>query len=343
MNLPQTMKAIVFSSPGKWELKQVPVPGIQEPDRVLLEIEAAGICGTDVHILADPPGHPGTVGAVLGHEFVGKVIETGDAVTSLKVNDRVAVDPNITCGACAACQDGFHNMCREMTTLGIFQDGGFAKYATAPAKQCFVLPENLDPAKAAFTEPLSCVLNGVRRLDPQFGESALVLGAGPIGLLFALSLKASGLGDVVVIEPNEFRRGVAMDCGATAALDPGAVGFNNEMSKILPKGADIVVDAVGSLLAEAVSGSIPGGRILLFGQNTKARCDELCQNDITRKELTVMGSYIAKHTFPQAIRLLSQGTIDPEPLITMRLPLDRFGEGLLAMQEGRAIKVIVEP
>ncbi|MFO8058394.1 MAG: alcohol dehydrogenase catalytic domain-containing protein [bacterium] len=342
MSLPDTMQAVVFVAPGKWELREVPAPKIRAPGQVLVEIEAAGICGTDVHILHDPPGHPGTVGTILGHEFTGKVVEAGEDVTHISPGNRVAADPNITCGCCAFCQDGFHNMCENMTTLGIFINGGFAKYTVAPARQLYVLPPELAPDKAAFTEPLACVLNGVRRLEPAFGESGLVLGGGPIGLLFALCLKASGLAAVGVSEPNPARRKFAEKLGA-AGLDPASADFDSRFKENLGDYADMVIDAVGSLFSEAVSRARPGGRVLLFGQNTKAVCADFCQNDITRKELTVLGSYIARHTFPQAVRLLAQGVIDPEPLISMRLPLSSFGEGLAAMQSGDAVKVILKP
>jgi len=342
MSLPKTMEAVVFAAPGKWELQEVPVPAIDGPGQVIIEIEAASICGTDVHILHDPPGHPGTVGAVLGHEFTGKVVEVGEAVTNISPGDRVAADPNITCGCCPSCQDGFHNMCENMTTLGIFINGGFAGYTKAPAKQLYLLPPDLAADKAAFVEPLACVLNGVRRLDPCFGESGLVLGAGPIGLLFALCLKAGGMATVGVSEPNPARRKFAEKVGAVG-LDPLSKDFDARFLEDLGKYADIVIDAVGALFSEAIERAKPGGRVLLFGQDQQAVCAEFCQNDITRKELTVLGSYIARHTFPQAVRLLGQGVIDPEPLISMRIPLSKFGEGLDAMQSCEAIKVIINP
>ncbi len=122
----EKMKAAVFEGGGKLSIKEVPVPKVEKADDVLLQVEAASICGTDVQILKTPPGHPATPGAVLGHEYIGKVLEAGPAVTHVKAGDRVAVDPNLTCGLCAYCRIGLPNMCSNMTTLGIFIDGGFA-------------------------------------------------------------------------------------------------------------------------------------------------------------------------------------------------------------------------
>lgn len=338
-----TMTAAVFAAPGCLELREVPVPTIKQPDEVLLKVLAASICGTDLHILHVPPGHPGTIGAILGHEYVGEVLEVGPAVTNLKPGDRVVVDPNLTCGNCLYCQISRPNMCSNMTTLGIFLDGGFAQYNVAPARALHKISRQVPPEIAVFAEALSCVVNATRKIALEPGETAVVLGAGPIGLYFTQIFKASGAGQIIVAEVSPYRQKFAELSGATRVVDPrkeDPVAVISSLTGGL--GADVVVDAVGTLLPLALKLVRRGGRILLFGQNQNARA-EIAQNDITRNEITIMGSFIARYTFPPTIKLIESGLLNLEPLITHRLPLERIAEGMEAMKSGEAIKVIIFP
>ncbi|HOX40485.1 MAG TPA: zinc-dependent alcohol dehydrogenase family protein [Candidatus Brocadiia bacterium] len=336
------MKAVIFDAPGHYKVGQAPVPAIQKPTDVLLQVEASSICGTDVHILEVPPGHPATVGSILGHEYTGKVLEVGKAVNHLAPGDRVVVDPNITCGRCGPCREGMHNMCDNMTTLGIFMDGGFAEYNVAPAQQLFPIPMEMPPEDAVFCEPLACVVNGCRRAALQTGERAVVLGAGPIGLLFTQMLKASGAGKVIVAEISPFRSKLAKKSGADIVVNPQKDDVAAIVKEETGGGPEVVVDAVGSLMPQAIDLVARGGRVLLFGQNSNAK-PPITQNLITRKEIAVLGSYIARHTFPQAVKILAGGLLNLKPLVTHRISLDEFDSGLKAMQEGRAVEVIVFP
>jgi len=338
----KTMLAAVFEGKGKLALKQVPVPKISKPDEVLLKVEAASICGTDVHILHVPPGHPATPGAILGHEYVGEVLEVGPACRGLKPGDKVAVDPNITCGICPACQLGRHNMCANMTTLGIFIHGGFAPFNVAPARQLHKYDRRLKPEIAVFAEPLACVVNAFKKLNLFPGENVAVLGAGPIGQYFIQLSKAAGAGRIVAVEPNPRRAKFAKTSGANIVIDPTNQDLLKSAAKIFPAGPEVVIDAVGSLMETAVALAGRGGRIMLFGQNANARAS-IAQNLITRNELTVLGSYIARHTFPEAVRILETGKLNVKPLITHRLKLKDIKQGIAAMEKGQAIKVIVFP
>ncbi len=342
MKLPQTMLAAVFEGKGKLSLKKMPVPKIGKPDEVLLKVEAASICGTDVHILHVPPGHPATVGAILGHEYVGEVLEVGPACEGLQPGDKVAVDPNVTCGICPACQLGRHNMCANMTTLGIFIHGGFATFNVAPARQLHKYDKKLKPELAVFAEPLACVVNAFKKLNLFPGENVVVLGAGPIGQYFIQLSKAAGAGKVVAVEPNQRRRKFAKISGATIVIDPTKQNLLQSVGKLFPSGPEVVIDAVGSLMETAVALAGRGGRIMLFGQNANARA-AIAQNLITRNELTVLGSFIARHTFPEAVRLLETGRLNVKPLITHRLKLKDIKKGIAAMEKGQAIKAIVFP
>lgn len=336
------MLAAVFEGKGKLNLKQVSIPEIKEVDEVLLQVEAAGICGTDMRILEVPPGHPATEGVILSHEYTGKIMAVGEAVTQFKKGERVVVDPNITCGNCSYCKRGMPNMCENMTTLGIFISGGFARYNVAPAKALHKISPDLLAELAVFTEPLSCVVSATQRLKVHPGEVVVVLGAGPIGLLFVQMFKASGAGKIIVSEISEYRAKFAYESGVSRVVNPLQDNLERIVKEETLVGADVVVDAVGTLFGSAMAIVRRGGRILLFGQNYQART-QVAQNDITRNELTVMGSFIARFTFPAAIKIIESKVLNLEKLITDKLPLEDIHKGIEAMRKGEAIKVIIRP
>jgi len=336
-----TMLAAVFEGEGRLSLKQVPVPTIQKPDDVLLQVEGAGICGTDVHILEVPPGHPATLGAILGHEYVGQVLEIGAGVKNLRPGDRVVVAPNLYCGLCAYCRAGRPNQCQDFTTLGIYLNGGFAKYNVAPERACHQIKPNLPTDEAVFTELLSCVIGGTERVRLQPGESVAVLGAGPVGLMFALAFKAAGAGQLIVTDVSPYRLEFARRIGVDAALDARG-DIVTAIRNLTNGGADVVVDAVGALFPQAVPVATKGGKVVLFGMNQQAR-PTVSQYDITRNELTIYGTFIGINTFPVAIKMLESGALKPSVLISHRLPLARIAEGLELLRRGEAIKVVVTP
>jgi len=337
-----TMLAAVFEGQGALALKEVPVPKISAADQALLEVEAASICGTDCQILKVPAGHPATPGAILGHEYVARVLEPGDGVSHLKPGDRVAIDPNLTCGLCRYCRIGLPNMCENMTTLGIFIDGGFAKYNVAPARALHPISQSLPTDTAIFAEPMSCVVNGSNKLALRPGESVLILGAGPIGLYYTALMKAAGAGKIIVAEVTDMRAAKAKEMGADIVINPLKESLPDLVKRETEVGVDAAIDAVGALIADALLNTRRGGRILLFGMNSNARFD-LQQYDITRYEKTVIGTFIANHTFPATIQLLESGQLPLEKLITHRIALDAIGDGLDIMRSGDAIEIIVTP
>ena len=315
------MPAAVLADAGRLEIAERPVPTLNGADDVLLDVGACGICGTDLQILGG--GHPATVGVVLGHEFTGTVAEVGEAVTSLEPGARVVVAPNVSCGQCEWCRRGLRNQCERFTTHGVFVDGGLAPHVRVPASACHPISAALPPHVAALVEPLSTVVHGVRQARPFPGETALVIGAGPIGLMFVALLRLAGL-RVGVAEPSEERTELARELGA----------------EDLDEAADIVVDAVGSQLATALERVAKGGRVLLFGVNAQAR-SELAQERITRDELTILGSFVGQDVYPDAIRLLEGGRLDLEPLVTHRIALEELPGAVDELRAGRAGKVEV--
>ncbi|MBO1901556.1 alcohol dehydrogenase catalytic domain-containing protein [Leucobacter weissii] len=329
------MRAAVFLSPHHLTLTERPRPEASAEDDVLVEVEACGICGTDLHVLEDPPGHPGTPGVTMGHEFVGRVVEIGGAVRRVSAGDRVVIQANMQCNACEMCAEGYFNQCERMTTNGIFRDGGLAEFAVIPERGVHPIPDHLPAEVAALIEPLSCVVHGVRLLGLTPGEDAIVLGAGPIGLLFTAVFAANGARSITCVELSPERAALAHRMGATQVLTPGEYRERGRQ-------AQVVVDAVGMLLPAAIDAARPGGRIALFGMNSQV-APPVKQFDITRKELTVIGTYVGSSSYPQAIALLDSGRLDLSPMITSVLPLEQTNEGLDRLRAGTEVKVIVQP
>ena len=340
--MPDTMQGIVFHGEGHWGLEKLPVPKIQALDDVLLKVDRASVCGTDIHILSTPAGHPATPGSILGHEYVATVVEAGEGVRDLQPGDRVVIDPNITCGTCEYCRLGMSNACANMTTLGIFRHGGLAEFSLAPARALHRINRDVPLDRATLAEPLSCVLHAFEKTALIPGESIAILGAGPIGLLFAMLFRAAGAGKILIVEPVEFRRRMAEQFGVDYALDPKAGDMAAQVKAVTRIGADVVVDAAGTLLPEAVNLVRRGGRVLLFGMNQHAD-RQVNQYTVTRHEISILGSFIQRTSFPKVVKILEAGLLPVERLVTHRLTLGEVHTGLEAMKQGQAIKVAVAP
>jgi threonine dehydrogenase-like Zn-dependent dehydrogenase len=229
-----------------------------------------------------------------------------------------------------------------MTTLGIFRHGGLAKLNIAPAKALHKISSDVAPERAALAEPLSCVLAAFEKVPIQPGDRVAIFGAGPIGLLFLLLFRSAGAGAVYLIEPAAWRREMAEKCGADAAFDPRGTNLNDAIGPGSGEGIDLAVDAVGHCLSDAISLVRPGGRVLLFGMDQTA-APATRQYDIARREITVIGSFIQRTSFPKVVRILESGKLPVERLITHQLPLSDFGKAIELLSQGRAVKVVLEP
>lgn len=335
----QTMRAAVFSGPGRVAVERRPVPVLASAADVLVAVEACGICGTDLHILEDPPGHPATPGVVMGHEFIGRIALVGPEAMGVVEGDRVAVAPNLWCGSCNACKRGRFSHCGTLSSLGIFRDGGLAELVSAPARACHRIQDDVPTQTAALVEPLSCVLNAVEQGEPLPGEVAVIFGAGAIGLLFLAVLRAAGV-RCVVVEPQVARRETARRMGAVVVVDPTQGAVHPALEAWAPGGADLTVDAVGSQVVNAIAHTRPRGRVLLFGMNSRAHAD-VTQNDITRREVRVLGTYVGDFTFPPAVRLVESGLLELGPIVSHVWPLERVPEALAALRGGSAVKVVL--
>jgi threonine dehydrogenase-like Zn-dependent dehydrogenase len=334
------MRAAVFKGAGVLELEDVPEPVVEADDDVIIEVEACGICGSDLQILNVPPGHPADEGVVMGHEFIGRIHAVGASANGLAVGQRVTVDPDPKCGICGPCRAGRPASCEDIRALGIFRDGALASHVKAPAEAVFPISDDPPARVAALIEPLACVVNGVNKANPRPGETAIIFGAGAIGCLFIAMFKAAGAAPVVVVEPQPARAAVAAAVGADAVVHPDELA--ERRAELLPDGADILVDAVGSQFATAVEHAALGGRILLFGMNETA-WPAIHQYTITHRSLSVLGTYVTAFTFPTAIRLVEGGSLPLGPIVTHVLPLDRVSEGLDLLRSGGATKVVITP
>ena len=341
-NPKHSMRAAVFAQAGVLEIQDRRVPQITHADEVLIEVEGCGLCGTDLHILATPPGHPATTGTILGHEFVGRIAELGSDVTAFEVGLRVVVDPNLKCGVCRFCRRGLANHCENWTTLGIFQDGGFAQYAVAPQRALHPISETVPFEDAVWTEILSCVLASTDRMAIGPGRTAVVIGAGPVGVLHGMLFQAAGA-RVIIADRAPLRLDLARGAGIERTVHVDQESLMDAVQESTDgTGADVVVDAVGNQFQTCLNVVGKQGFVSLFGMNAAAS-PSVTQADITRNEVTVFGSFVGQHAFPRAIQLLESGAVLPSALVTHRLTVDELLQGIEAARRGEAMKVVITP
>src|SRR5258708_8766756 len=213
------MLAAVFKRRGVLATEErTQLKGFGEAE-VLLEVEGSGVCGTDLHILSDPPGHPAAEGVMLGDEIVARMIVKGLAVQQFDIGTRVVVDPNLKCGVCLACRKGQPNQCENGSTIGISLDGGFTRFVKAPQKALHPIREDVPLKEAVWGELLSCVLGSTERIRIQPGQVGVVIGAGPAGILHAMLFKAAGA-KVIVADVALERLNFARSAGITPTVSP---------------------------------------------------------------------------------------------------------------------------
>ena len=335
------MRAAVFEGGGRLEVKERhdPWPG---PGEVLIEVEACGVCGSDLQIINVPAGHPSTPPVILGHEFVGQVRELGSDIPAggPQIGDRVVADPDPKCGACASCRAGRPSTCENIVALGVHRDGALAQYVTVPANCAYPIAADVSAEMAALVEPLACVVNGTNLAALRPGEPVVVFGGGAIGCLFMAVFKAAGASRIVAIEPTAQRGAIARAIGADDVFTPA--DWAERRQDVMPGGAAVVVDAVGSVLPDAIRAASMGGRVVVFGMNGNAN-PPVHQVEIVEKGLTIHGSYISNFTFPAAIRLVESRTLNLSPMISSVIPLEDTVAGLASLRSGEAVKVIVRP
>jgi L-iditol 2-dehydrogenase len=343
------MKALLLSQYNQLDLADLPAPE-PGPDEILVRVAACGICGSDVH------GYDGTSGRrippiVMGHEAAGVVASTGPGVSTFKAGDRVTFDSTVYCGECEFCRQGEINLCNNRQVIGVScgdysRAGAFAEYVVVPQRIAYHLPEALSFQEAAMLEAVSVALHAVRVSEMKGGETALVIGAGMIGLLTLQAAKAAGAAKVLVADIDRTRLETAKSIGADETL---LLSGNELVKEILRqtegRGVDVVLEAVGrqETIAASIASVRKGGTVTLIG-NISPEVKIPLQAVVSR-QIRLQGSCASSGEYPQAMELLANGKIKVKSLITAVAPLrdgPRWFKRLHA-GEPNLMKVVLDP
>ena len=347
------MLAAVYHGPNDLRVENAPVPVIGKGE-ILVKVISASICGTDLRILHGTHRKfpPGTV-RIPGHEVVGTIAEIGSEVENYSIGQRVFCAPNTGCGHCWQCIHGNNNLCANYDAIGVTSDGAFAEFVRIPAnsvRQGNVIPisESLDPAVAALMEPFACVLRGQNALHMNPGEVVLVMGAGPIGVMHIKLARARGAGRIIVSEPLPERLVQARRMGADRVVDPTAGDLKAVLSEeSMGRGADVIIVAapVAAAQADALDLAAISGRINYFGGLPKDRPTiNFNSNLVHYKELVVTGTTACSTADCwQAAQIVNSGLVDLADIVSRRFPLAEAVSAFAAAEDGKSLKIVLEP
>lgn len=341
-----TMKAAVFEKPGVIKVKDVPVPEISD-DEVLIKVKYTGICGTDWSI------YNGWYSAdklpmIPGHEFSGVIAKVGKKAKGLKEGDKVTADINIGCGTCFYCIKGQSLLCDSFTQLGIHTDGTFAEYVKAPWKQVHILPDSLSFEAGAFVEPVSCVIHAAKAMNAALASSVVVIGCG-LGVLHARMAVLRACAPVIVVGDNEKRLKIAKDMGADHIIDINKTA--DPVAEVIKltggRGADYAIEAVGktSTYEQAFAMLRRGGTLSAFGITGEQDTMKIRPFEFVLGEKKITGSCAGVGSdVPDSIALLASGRIKPEPLFSMKIPLEDLEWALHELRKDpNLFKIFVSP
>ncbi|MBE5972713.1 MAG: NAD(P)-dependent alcohol dehydrogenase [Lachnoclostridium sp.] len=325
-------KAAFMQGLDNMVIKEIPVPEVGEK-QVLVQLEYVGICGSDVHYY-----HHGNCGAykvnleedyMLGHECAGTVVEVGPGVENLKVGDKVALEPGITCGQCEFCKSGRYNLCPDVVFLATPPvQGCYEEYIAFPENMCFKLPEHMSTKEGALIEPLSVGFHAANQGNVQTGDTVVILGAGCIGLVTLLACKARGAGKIIISDLVDARLEKAKELGADHVLNGKEADVLAEIAKLTDgKGADKVIETAGSPYTIAQTAHIVkrGGTVVLVGL---AAVEEINYNfaQIMDKEAEIKSVFRYRNIYPKAIAAVASGAIDVKGIVTHEYDLDHIQE-----------------
>ena len=344
------MKALVLNEYKRLDLQDVPEPQA-EPDEVLIRVRSCGICGSDVH------GFDGSSGRripplIMGHEASGEIAETGAAVNAFKPGDRVTFDSMICCRDCTFCRAGRPNLCESRRVLGVScedyrRHGAFAEYVAVPQHIVFPIPDGVAFDEAAMVEPVSVAVHAVGRAQPALGDTALVVGAGMIGLLTIQALRSAGCGRIVAVDLATDRLELAKRLGADHTIQSGG---NTDVPALIREmtngvGADVVLEAVGAdaTVSMSLQSVRKGGKVILIGNVTPTVSFPL--QDVVTREVDVLGSCASSNDYPACLELMQRGSIQVRPVLSASVPLERGPEMFdrLYAREPGLTKVVLQP
>lgn len=333
MSYPATMTAARLYGPRDLRIDQVPHPGTPGPDQVLLRVTAVGICGSDLHSYQDARigDTPLEAPLTLGHEFAGVVAELGSGecldgeFNPLHIGTRVAVDPAQPCGRCEMCAMGDPNLCRRLHFCGLYPDpGSLSQWMLVPAHTCFPVPDSIDDAAAALLEPLGVAIHATDLANVRVANSAVIVGAGPIGLNLLQTLRVSGAQPIYVVDQFPWRLAVAEELGGIPInyRDQDPIAAIRQATQ--GRGVDIAIEAAWAdhSIQWCAEMARLGGRLVLVGIPGNNRF-EMNHATARRKGLTIYMSRRMKHVYPRAIRLVESGAINVNALISHRFPLEQ--------------------
>lgn len=348
------MKALLLSEYSRLEVVDVPMPR-PSADEVLVRVEACGICGSDVH------GYDGSTGRripplIMGHEAAGTVVAAGSSAASLKEGDRITFDSTVYCGECEYCRRGDVNLCDRRQVLGVStpdyrRAGAFADFVVVPSRIVHALPPDLSFEHAAMIEPLAVAVHAVRISEVRPNATALVVGAGMIGLLVlqALREEASAAGTsvtVFVVDIDDSRLELARQLGASETINAKTANAVAEVLRLTAgHGVDVALEAVGSTITikNAVESVRKGGTVTLIGNVSPTA--EIPLQIVVSRQLRLQGSAASSGEYPDCIDMLARGAIDVKPLISMVAPLEEGPQWFerLHAREANLMKVILTP
>ena len=312
------MKAVQVTKPGELRLIEMPSP-VPWKNEVRIRVMRGGICGSDMHIYQG--SNPfATYPRVPGHEFTGEVVGLGHDVLGFKQGDRVVVDPVLSCGHCYPCLNNNHNVCVSLEVIGVHRDGGFCEFVCVDAGNLHKIPDSLSWDEAVFVEPFSIGANITSRVGLTARDTVLVVGAGAIGLVAVQVAKLYGA-KVLVCDIVGEKLAKARSMGADEIIDTGKVDLEKEVDRITGgQGVPVILDAatIPAMMESLLRIACPGGRVGILGFSKSPSA--ISQYEITRKELTVFGSRLNNHKFPQVIRWMAEKRLRPLDLVSSQYP-----------------------
>ena len=339
------MKSAVFYGKHDLRVEEHPMPEVG-PHDVLIQVEACGVCGTDVHIYEGDKGAAEvTPPTILGHEFSGVIREVGSEVKKYKAGDRVCIDPNCYCGACDPCRNGVAHFCENMMGYGTTVNGGFAEYCAVDEREVYLLGENTTFEQGAMAEPVACCLHGIDMCEIQPGQQVVIIGGGMIGLLMLQLAKLAGAAKVALLEPVENKREVGRKLGADVCIDPVKEDVKERLAENGMDWVNVVIECVGrpSTIEQAIE--IAGNKavVMMFGLTKPDEEIAVKPFQVFQKELVLKASYINPYTQKRALDLINSGRLDVSSMVYEVCSLDKLEE-ILSRPEVRAKgKYVISP
>jgi len=338
------MKAIVVTRPNEITLAERPLPEAPGAGEAVVRIKAAGICGSDAHIFRGQNPFA-TYPRIIGHEAVGEIADVGGGVTGFKPGDRVAIDNVLSCGSCYACRIGRGNVCRTVKVLGVHVDGVFQEYVNVPVRNLYKLPDSLSWELAATIEPYSIAAEAVARGEVAAGDTVLICGAGPIGLVILQAVKILGA-KTMIMDIVDSRLEKARAMGADLAINTRTTDLEQAVKEFSGgEGVNVVMEATGviGVLELAVAKLVSqAGRVVVLGFPTAPA--QIVPADIMRRELDIRGSRLNNKKFPEVIGWFAAGKVDPAGLVSHVLPFTEVERGmeLFEKHQEEVCKVILK-